>query len=270
MMSRPPLSLAAAVLVFALTACAGRQPPNPDYDPWEPMNRKVFWFNDKLDEHVLEPVARGWNKVVPDRVQHCIGNFFGNLRFPMIFTNDLLRAEPRKGAESLARFEINTFFGGLGLFDLAGDYFGLPPEEEDTGPFQSHFGLTLGIWGIAPGPYLVLPFLGPSSPRDAVGLAGDGAFQIYTYYLPISTLAAWGIFGGTGAVDIVNYRAGFLEAVQRAKEASLDYYSFVRNAYVQRRWRLMNAQTGSMSPEQEKDLYNADMYENSPEHGSSP
>lgn len=265
-MTLRPLSLSAALCVFMLTACAGRQSPSPDYDPWEPMNRKVFWFNDKLDEHVLEPAAKGWNKVVPDSVQRCIGNFFRNLRFPMIFTNDLLRAQPRKGAEALARFEINTFMGGLGLFNVAADYYGVPPEEEDTGPFQSHFGLTLGIWGVAPGPYLVLPFLGPSSPRDAVGLAGDAGFQVYTYFLPISNLAAWGLFGGTGAVDIINYRASFLDAVRRAKEASLDYYSFVRNAYVQRRWRLATGQPGSMSSEQEKDLYDVDIYENIPQN----
>ena len=262
-MSSRPLSLAAATLVFALTACAGRQPPTPDYDPWEGMNRKIFWFNDKLDEHVLEPVARGWNAVLPTPVQHCISNFFRNLRFPVIFINDLLRAAPRQGAEAWARFEINTLMGGLGLFDLAADEFHLPPEEEDTGPFQSHLGLTLGIWGIAPGPYLVLPFLGPSSPRDAIGLAGDYSVQIYTYFVPLPTAATWALFVGTGAIDIVNYRASFLEDIQHAKDASLDYYTFVRNAYVQRRWHLVNAQLEHMSAEQEKELYDAEPYEDS-------
>src|SRR5271169_5574926 len=172
------LTLAAALLAaLALSACAGRQTPKPDYDPWETMNRKVFWFNDKADQYVLEPVAKGWNYVVPVRAQRCVSNFFNNLRFPIVFTNDLLQGKPHKALEAVARLEINTFIGGLGLFDVAADY-GVPPQDEDTGQ-------TFGVWGIPPGPYLVLPLLGPSSPRDAVGLAGDAALNFYTYFITV-------------------------------------------------------------------------------------
>jgi phospholipid-binding lipoprotein MlaA len=257
-MTSRPLSLSAALLVLALSACAGHQPPKPDYDPWEPMNRKVFWFNDKLDVYALEPVAKGWNYVVPDRAQRCVVNFFNNLRFPIVFTNDLLQGKPRKALESFERFETNTIIGGLGLFDVANDYYGLPLQDEDTGQ-------TFGVWGISPGPYLVLPFFGPSSPRDAVGLAGDAAFNIYTYFIPIPGVAA-----GAYAVNVVNYRARLLDTVQRAKEASLDYYTFVRNAYVQHRWRQVNDQSAAMSAEQEQDLYNVEPYENYFENGEKP
>lgn len=252
------LTLAAVLLAaFALSACAGRQPPKPDYDPWETMNRKVFWFNDKADQYVLEPVAKGWNFVMPERVQRCISNFFNNLRFPIVFTNDLLQGKPRKALESVARLEINTFIGGLGLFDVAADY-GVPLQDEDTGQ-------TFGVWGIPPGPYLVLPFFGPSSPRDTVGLAGDAALGFYTYYITVP-----GVIAGAYAVNVVNYRAHWLDTVKRAKEASLDYYTFVRNAYVQRRWRQINDESTKMGAEQEEDLYNADIYEDYLEHGDTP
>jgi phospholipid-binding lipoprotein MlaA len=255
--------LAIALLAAALlSGCAGRQPPQPDYDPWEGLNRKTFWFNDQLDIYALEPLARGWDRVVPDSVQRSLAHFFDNLFFPVVFVNNILQGKPRGAAEALARFEINTFVGGLGFFDLATD-FGLPAQIEDTAQ-------TLGVWNISPGPYLVLPFFGPSSPRDTVGLAGDFALAFYTYFLPFPYITV-----ALSGVDIVNDRSRYLDEIANAKEASLDFYIFVRNAYVQRRWKLLNdaiSGTGTYLFEEgdEDDLYNEEIYEDSVEQDNAP
>ena len=251
------LSLLAAA---ALAGCSGRQPPKPDYDPWEPFNRKIFWFNDELDVYALEPVARGWDYVTPDPVQRGLSAFFNNLRFPIVFVNDILQAKPRKMAESLARFQINTFMGGLGFYDLAADL-GLPLQDEDTGQ-------TFGVWGISPGPYLVLPVFGPSNPRDTLGLAGDTLLGFYTYFVPVPYATI-----GASAINLVNERSRYLTAVQNAKEASLDYYTFVRNAYAQRRWKQVNdtlSVKATGTPLQEEDLYNEEIYEDYLEQGDQP
>ena len=245
--------LALALLAAALAGCAHRQPPQPDYDPWEPFNRKMFAFNDGLDRYALEPIARGWDYVVPNPVERAISRFFNNIRFPIVFVNDLLQGKPHQAAAALARFQINTFFGGLGFYDLADDW-GLPPQDEDMAQ-------TFGVWDIAPGPYLVLPFFGPSSPRDALGLAGDFAFTAYLYFIPIP----WASVGAT-AINIINERSLFLDTVERAKEASLDYYIFVRNAYVQRRWKQIN-DTLTTTPGEEDELYNEEIYEGYLEEG---
>jgi phospholipid-binding lipoprotein MlaA len=249
--------LATALFVVVFAGCAGRQPPQPDYDPWQPLNRKVFWFNDHLDMYVLEPVARGWDYIAPDVVQRGLSNFFNNLRFPIVFPNDLLQGKPRKAVEEWARFQVNTFLGGLGFYDLAAD-FGLPPQDED-------FGQTFGVWDIAPGPYLVLPIFGPSSPRDAVGLGCDFATGFYFYFVPVP----WVTTVATG-INVVNARSRLLDEVKNAKEASFDYYTFVRNAYVQRRWKQINDTLSVGTPEEEEDLYNDEIYENYLEHGNTP
>jgi phospholipid-binding lipoprotein MlaA len=251
------LPRAIALLAAALlSGCAGRQPPQPDYDPWEGLNRKTFWLNDKLDVYALEPMARGWDYVIPDPVQRSISRFFNNLLFPVVFVNDLLQAKPRRAAEALARFQINTFFGGLGFFDPATDL-GLPLQIEDTAQ-------TFGVWNISPGPYLVLPVFGPSSPRDVVGLAADVGLGFYTYFVPFPLITV-----GASALNIVNERSRYLEEVANAKEASLDYYTFVRNAYVQRRWKLLNDTLSGTTPE-EDDLYNDEIYEDYLEQGDKP
>ena len=254
---RAALLTAALFAALALSACAGRQPPQPDYDPWEPLNRKVFWFNDRLDNYVLEPVARGWDYVIPDAVQRALSNFFNNLRFPIIFPNDLLQGKPHKAAEEWARFQVNTFLGGAGFFDVAAR-FGLEPQDED-------WGQTFGVWNISPGPYLVLPVFGPSSPRDAVGLACDAASGFYIYF----TAFPWVTTGATG-INVVNERSRQLDTVRNAKAASLDFYVFVRNAYVQHRWKQVNDAVSGGTPLEQEDLYNEEIYENYLEHGDTP
>ena len=231
--------LLAIALLGSLSACAGRQPARIDDDPAESFNRKMFWFNDKADVYVLEPVAKGWDFVVPDRVQTSFSNFFENLAFPVVFINSSLQAKPHAAATELARFMANTTFGLAGFFDPATPW-GLERREEDTGQ-------TLGYWGVPAGPYLVWPFFGPSNVRDTFGLAGDSLLGVYTFFIiPYVTF-------GTNTVRIVNERSLFIDEVRSAKKASVDYYVFVRNAYIQRRDTLI--EDGVVTEEEEDDLY---------------
>jgi phospholipid-binding lipoprotein MlaA len=167
--------------------------------------------------YVLEPVATGWAKVAPTRVRTSVSNFFTNLRFPIVAVNDLLQWKPKNAGVDVARFGINTTIGVLGFLDPASGW-GLERHEED-------FGQTLGVWGVPPGPYLVLPILGPSNPRDAARVG-----------------------------DTVNARSLVLDEVRDAKRSAVDYYSFVRNAYFQRR-RALIADTAAPEIENEEELY---------------
>jgi phospholipid-binding lipoprotein MlaA len=232
-----PLPLACLALLLA--SCAARQ-PGETYDPFERVNRKVFWFNDQLDAYALEPLAKGWDYVAPDVVQRSIDRFFDNIDFPIIFTNDLLQWKLRDAGVTAARFAINTTAGLGGFFDPAADV-GLRKKYED-------FGQTLGVWGVEPGPYLVLPLLGPSSPRDAVGNVVDSPLRVYSFFAPFYVSVA------ATATRTLNLRSLFLEEIRTNKEAALDYYVFVRNAYEQRRRALINDST-DVEKEDEEDLY---------------
>jgi phospholipid-binding lipoprotein MlaA len=195
-------------------------------DPWEGFNRGIFRFNETVDVYFLRPVAVGWDFVMPDMVQTAIKNIFMNARFPVIFLNDLLQAKPIAASEDLGRFVLNTTVGIGGIWDPAKE-FALVGNNED-------FGQTLGYWGVPPGPYLVLPLLGPSSPRDAVGLAADSATQTYPYFI------AWYISSAITTTNVVNTRARYIEEIDENRRAALDYYSFQRNAYVSYRENLVN------------------------------
>ena len=187
-------------------------------DPWEGMNRGIFGFNEGVDRWVAEPIAKGVDFITPDPVERAIRRFFVNTLFPVRFVNDLLQAKPVAAAEDLARFVINTTVGVAGFFDPA-TKFGFEGHTED-------FGQTLGYWGVPPGPYLVLPFIGPSSPRGTVGLIADSATRIYPFFIPMWMSAA---ITGT---DLVNRRSLALETIAEERAAALDYYVAVRNAYV--------------------------------------
>jgi phospholipid-binding lipoprotein MlaA len=194
-------------------------------DPWEGFNRGVFQINEKIDIYFLRPVAVGWDFVMPDLVQTAIKNIFMNVRFPVIFVNDLLQAKPIEAGEDLGRFIVNTSVGIGGIWDPA-KRIGLVGNDED-------FGQTLGYWGVPPGPYLVLPLLGPSSPRDAFGLAGDAALQSYSVFL------AWYITTAITTTRVLNTRAEYLEEIDENRRTALDYYAFQRNAYVSYRENLV-------------------------------
>jgi phospholipid-binding lipoprotein MlaA len=234
-------ALAVALATCLLMACGHARPPSPEHDPIEGFNRKMFWFNDKLDVYVLEPVATGWDFVAPDPVQNSVSNFFANLRFPIIAINDLLQGKWRASAVDVGRFGVNTTVGVLGFFDPAA-HWGLEEHFED-------FGQTLGVWGVPPGPYLVIPFLGPSSPRDAAGVAVDTALSVTPWFVDTWILVA------ARVVDVVNERSLVLKDVRDLRAAAIDYYVLVRNGYFQRRAAMVNDRA---APAAEDDLYYPD------------
>jgi phospholipid-binding lipoprotein MlaA len=190
-------------------------------DPWEGMNRGTFWFNERVDRAVLEPVATGWDWLLPERVETSVSNFFDNLFLPVVFVNDLLQAKPVAAGQDAGRFVVNTTAGVAGFFDVA-SRIGIPENDED-------FGQTFGRWGCPPGPYLVLPLLGPSSVRDALGRVADSASTVYGYFVP------WTVTAGLAAVETVNTRAALLEEIRQGREESLDFYVFLRSAYLENR-----------------------------------
>jgi phospholipid-binding lipoprotein MlaA len=194
-----------------------------DEDPWEGFNEKMFWFNrEVVDRFVLKPVATGWDFIFPDPVQRGVHNFFDNLAVVRRVVNNTLQLKLTGAATELARFTINSTIGVVGFFDVAKDAFGIEQKDEDTGQ-------TFGVWGMGPGPYLVLPLLPPLTVRDGIGYAFDAAMTPYTYFIPW-----WGTVAGT-ATNTVNERSLNLDRFERVAESTVDLYGAVRNAYLQRR-----------------------------------
>jgi len=211
------LAVIAAALTAAVSCAHIDGEPDPS-DPWERMNRGTFRFNEGADRWVVEPVAKGIDFVLPDPVERSIRKFFDNSMFPVYFGNDLLQFKPVSAVEDLARFVINTTIGIAGFFDPA-SRFGLEGHRED-------FGQTLGYWGVPPGPYLVLPILGPSNPRDSVGLAADSFSTVYPWFVPFWVSSAI----TTG--NRLNQRSLALDEIAAERRAALDYYVAARNAYL--------------------------------------
>jgi phospholipid-binding lipoprotein MlaA len=192
------------------------------YDPLETINRGTFWFNDKLYFYLLKPVAKGYRWIMPEPLMLGIGNFFSNLASPVRIINAGLQGKFTDAGNELTRFAVNTTIGIGGLFDTAKDHFNLKKKEEDTGQ-------TLGYYGIGPGPYLVLPFFGPSNFRDGIGLLVDSRMDL-TYYL-------WEDRDYWAAIVLkaVNTVALDKDTYEGIKRDALDPYLFVRDAYVQYR-----------------------------------
>ncbi len=217
-----PMSLWRWVVVLlatlVLNGCATQ---GDSRDPWEPFNRGMFKFNDTLDTYMMKPIAKGYQWVTPEFVDQGVTNFFDNLNDIAVTANDLFQFKFKQGGQDMARLLLNTTLGIGGLVDVATEV-GLVKHNED-------FGQTLAVWGVPYGPYLVLPFLGPSSPRDAVGSAADGFMN------PISYTPLWAVRIGFFGVKTIDYRADNLSATEILDEAALDKYAFMRNAYFQRR-----------------------------------
>jgi phospholipid-binding lipoprotein MlaA len=194
-----------------------------EQDPFESFNEKMFWFNrEVLDRYILKPVATAWDFVLPDPVQNGIHNALDNLAVVRRVVNNALQLKFAGTAKEVARFGINSTLGVAGFFDMAKEGFGIEQSDEDTGQ-------TFGVWGMGPGPYLVLPFLPPLTIRDGIGYAFDAAMTPYIYFVP------WYVnFGGT-ATNVVNERSINLDRYERVAETTVDLYSAVRNAYLQRR-----------------------------------
>jgi phospholipid-binding lipoprotein MlaA len=205
--------------VVCFTGCATAKNPR---DPLEPLNRKVYGFNEAVDKAVTKPLAKGYRAVVPIPLRGGITNIFGNFSDVTTAINDLFQLKMPRAASDFGRVAINSTLGILGLFDVA-SRIGLEKHDED-------FGQTLGYWGMGPGPYLVLPFLGPSDARDAVGLVGD-YFTDPEFYLVTHTPETYIVFG----TRVINLRANLLSVEELFNQAALDRYSFLRDAYLQRR-----------------------------------
>jgi phospholipid-binding lipoprotein MlaA len=192
-------------------------------DPWEGFNEKMFWFNREiLDRYILKPVATAWDFVFPDPVQRGFHNFFDNLAVVRRVVNNTLQLKLTGAGTELTRFTINSTIGLVGFFDVAKDAFGIEQRDEDTGQ-------TFGVWGMGPGPYLVLPLLPPLTVRDGIGYAFDIAMTPYMYFIP------WYASMGGRATEIVNERSLNLDRFERVAESTVDLYGAVRNAYLQRR-----------------------------------
>lgn len=214
-------------LLIGLSACASTETvlrDNPD--PFEGYNRAMFTFNDKVDQIVLKPVARGYKAITPELVDNSVTNFFSNIGDVIIVFNDLLQAKFAQAASDSTRIVFNTTFGVLGLFDVAGTWMDLPKNNED-------FGQTLGFWGVGEGYYLVLPFLGPSTTRDVWGLLVDN------YVDPLQRLDTSAERLGIRALYVVDLRADLLRLERAFGDAQIDPYSFQRSAYLQRRRNLV-------------------------------
>jgi phospholipid-binding lipoprotein MlaA len=222
-LSQPDAPLADATALDAAPMAAAGPGEDFDEDPWEGFNEKMFWFNrEVVDRFVLKPVATGWDFIFPDPVQRGFHNFFDNLAVVRRVVNNTLQLKLTGAATELTRFTINSTIGFVGFFDVAKDAFGIEQKDEDTGQ-------TFGVWGMGPGPYLVLPFLPPLTIRDGIGYAFDAAMTPYTYFIPW-----WGTVAGT-ATNTVNERSLNLDRFERVAESTVDLYGAVRNAYLQRR-----------------------------------
>lgn len=221
-------SLVAVAMMALLEGCATVKTPDPN-DPWESWNRSMQSFNDGLDDYLMKPVAKGYQWITPDFVDHGVTNFFSNIDDIGVCANDLLQGKFSQTGLDGARFLVNTTAGVAGLVDV-GSMIDLPKHNED-------FDQTLGVWGVPSGPYLVLPFFGPSSPRGVLGLAGDAAMNPFTYagfYLNPNWLGA-AVSIGPGALKVIDARADLLGMEKVASEAALDRYQFFRDAYLSNR-----------------------------------
>ena len=214
---------AIVVLVGATLGLAGcaTGPDADPADPLEPYNRAAYSFNDLLDRAMLEPLAQGYNYITPEPVNKSVTNFFDNLRDIRSAINNLLQFKIGRAFSDVGRVGINSTIGILGLMDVASNM-NLPSYKED-------FGQTLGVWGFESGPFIVLPFLGPSTARDGVGLVVDW-FTDPLNYIEDDTVA-WGLRG----LNIVDTRADLLNASRVVDQGALDPYAFIRDSYLQRR-----------------------------------
>jgi len=216
----------AALCMMLLAGCA-QTPTRPaePYDPIEPANRQVFAFNDTLDTYILRPVANGYAYVTPAFFRRGVDNFFTNLGYPGVVLNNFLQGKVQRGFQDLIRFGVNSTIGFAGVLDPASTM-GLPNHKED-------FGQTLGVWGVEPGAYLVIPALGSSDARDVTSYPASYYTNVTAYVGdPVTTTALY-------VVNYINKRALLEKASKIRSQASIDPYAFTRSAYLQYRRNLV-------------------------------
>lgn len=245
-MSRPsctlrmPGLLAAALMLALLQGCASGPNANPA-DPLEPLNRTVFKFNDKLDRAIVKPVATAYQDATPVLVQKGVKNFFGNLSDVWSVVNNALQFKGEAAVNSFFRVTTNTLWGVGGIFDVATDL-KIPRQSEN-------FGRTLTHWGVAPGPYLVLPVLGASTLRDTAGTLVD--MQADLVSLGVERVP---VRNSLQVLRVVDTRAGYLGATDLLDQAALDPYSLVRDIYLKRHRRAGDESPDTAPPEERFDL----------------
>ncbi len=231
-----------AALALLVSACAGKLPevePGavPDIakeapetsesvsDPWEGMNRSIFWFNLQVDRFLLRPAAIGYRFALPNPVQKSVHNLLENASSPVTFANDLLQGEFKRSGVTLGRLVTNSTVGVGGLFDVA-DRFGWERHKSD-------FGQTMALWGAGDGPYMMIPLLGPANVRDGFGRAVDVFLDPLTYVYFFHDVEYVG--PAQRALSAIDYRARNLEQIDELQASSVDYYAVVRSAYQQAR-----------------------------------
>jgi phospholipid-binding lipoprotein MlaA len=237
---RRPVPLIAAGLIATLLSgliagCATKRPPATDAeafreyretnDPWEPTNRVFYRINSGFDAVILKPAAEGWRFIMPAPVRQGIHNILANLTTPVVLSNDMMQGKPRRAGDTLMRFLINSTVGIGGVFDLAKGW-GYPSHGTD-------FGVTLALWGVPSGPFLFLPVLGPTDPRDAGGFGVDIALDPLTWVGKGATVTALG--WTRYVVSAVDARERVLDDVDRIKKTALDPYATFRSLYRQHR-----------------------------------
>jgi phospholipid-binding lipoprotein MlaA len=249
--ARPRLRIVLALaLLSVLTACAalpgGRRDPR---DRFERFNRAAYKFNTALDHAILRPVARGYVKVTPQPVRRSVSNFMSNLDYPVTILNDFLQGQFHDGTTDITRFIVNSVFGIGGLFD--------PAAREGLDRHDRDFGQTLGKWGVPSGPYLMLPFLGPSTVRDAPAKLVDEYSSPRAYIS--NQYVRWGLWG----FGELNTRANLLNTDQLI-DSAYDPYAFVRDAWLQQREFAIHGGSSEDLPDEGEDLPPSDDSDTAP------
>lgn len=222
--ARPQRRSAAVIAALALCAGCSTAPPGAANDPLEKINRAVFAADRAADRAVLKPIAEAYHEKLPAAVQAGVHHVVGNLSEPRVAVDTMLQGKPTRALEALQRLAVNTTVGGVGVFDVAQSW-GLAPHDAD-------FGETLGLWGVKGGPYLMLPLLGPSNLRDALGTAVDFALDPLAYFSGAAILYAR---LASGSAKLVDTRAAHLQDLDALEAGSLDFYAALRSAYGQHR-----------------------------------
>lgn len=209
-------------------------------DPFEDVNRKIFDFNQFVDRNAIVPVAKAYRTALPDPMRDSVRDLLNNLREPLIFVNDTLQGQFESAAKTVGRFVINSTIGIGGVVDVAGRW-GIPHQDQDLG-------LTLGAWGVPEGPYLVIPVLGPSTPRDLGGQIAEGYGDPWNILVTGTPYTLYWIPFVRGGVSGIDQRSRYIEALADIERTSLDYYATIRSLYRQRRAALIRRERENLPP----------------------
>lgn len=238
-------SLAGLVGTVAVMAgCATVANPTPG-DPWESYNRGMFAFNDAFDKALLKPIASGYEQIVPQPARSCVNNIFGNLADAWSAVNSFFQGRGHDFFNSLGRVLFNSTVGLGGCIDVA--------SMHGAERINNDFGTTLGVWGVGTGPYFVLPFIGPSTVRDTTAFVGTLAADV-SPFTPVMSIDNVALRNSLIGLFVVDTRASLLTTDKLVEDVALDRYSFIRDAYLQRRQALVNGRSNSAAAERDADV----------------